>query len=178
MKWIRQKSPSTDSEQQRRVIVDNSTEIILDSKRSLKLPLGTEFDRPQTEEYGQIRFINTTPNWNAGDPITSGYYEAYTLSGWQKIRMFEPTPIKKQKFAADGIATQFGPLDNEDDLNPASFANNENSIMVYIENVYQIPGENYQITQVGQDYFVDFGGGSDPAPPDGKFVFVLHNFDK
>lgn len=175
MKIIRQKSAPTVNKTLERVIVDSSNEVILDSKTSLKLPLGLDTDRPQTAELGQIRFVNTTAAWTPGDPVTSGYYEAYTTNGWQEMRMYEPREIAIQSFTADGVATQFGPLDNNDSANPTSFVGRPQSILVFIENVYQIPTTNYTIIQQGQDYYINFGT---TPPPDQKPITILHNFDK
>lgn len=175
MKHIRQKSAATVDKTLQKIIVDSSNEVYLDSKTGLRIPLGLEAERPESGELGQIRFINTTPAWTPGDPITSGYYEAYTTNGWQEMRMYEPREIHVQNFTADGIATQFGPLDNNDDQNPTSFVGRPQSIMVYIENVYQLPTTNYTIIQQGQDYYVSFG--TNP-PPDQKPITILHNFDK
>lgn len=181
MKVIRQKSAPTISRTLQKVVVDSSDEVILDSNTSLKLPVGLDTNRPQTEENGQVRFVNTYPSWTPGDPVT-GHYEAYHNGQWKELRFYEPREIYVQRFAADGILTQFGPLDNNlggDSVNEFSYAGNPASILVFIENVYQIPSINYQIAQVGQDYFIDFGnGGQEPPPPSGKNITVLHNFDK
>lgn len=180
MKFIRQRSPATTNDTLKRVIVENEDEIILDSKSSLQLSVGTENDRPITAEEGQIRFLITTPGYNPGDPIT-GYYEAYNNGDWREFRFKEPSTIVRQNFLGDGLTTQFGPLDNQDTLNPFSFVSNPESIFVFVGNVYQIPVTNYNITQVGPDYFLDFGAATDPSnpPPNDQVpVTILHNFDK
>ena len=179
MKLIRQNSAPSVSKTLQRVIVDSSNEVILDSKTSLKIPVGVEAERPQIAEQGQIRFINTYPNWTPGDPI-EGYYEAYHAGVWKELRFAEPREIHVQTFTGNSVLTQFGPLYNNDPVHPTSFVGNPASILVFIDNVYQIPTRNYLITQVGQDYFLDFGVATndDPAPPATKPITVIHNFDK
>jgi len=150
-------------------------EIVLDTPKSVRVPRGDTTTRPLVPEEGMMRYlIQSLP----GDPI-DGKLEFYQGGSWKKIRMGTATAINQQTFTgADDIETLFGPLDNQDVENPLSFANNPRSIFVYIENVFQIPTTNYTLAQnpAGKvaGWYLDFG----TAPPTGKDITVLHNFDK
>ena len=175
MKFYRKQTTNIKNVEGRGVIVKANDEIVMDTRKSMKLPVGTAAERPLVPEEAQMRFLKTSTD---PDPL-AGKLEFYQDGEWKFVRLGEPVVIHQQTFSgADDVETQFGPLNNNDDENPTSFANSPQSLMVYIENVYQIPTTNYVIVQnpAGKDpgYYLDFG----TAPPTGKDITVIHNFDK
>lgn len=175
MKFYRKQVTNIKNVEGRGVVVKPNQEIVMDTRKSVKVPVGTTAERPLVPEEGMMRFLRTSAD---GDPI-AGKLEFYQDGDWKKIRMGEPVSIHQQTFTgANDVETQFGPLDNQDLENPTSFANNPQGIMVYIENVYQVPTTNYVIVQnppgKTAGYYLDFG----TAPPTGKNITVIHNFDK
>jgi hypothetical protein len=175
MKFYRKQSTNDKITEGRGVVVKTNEEIVFDTRKSVRMPIGTTAERPLVPEEGMMRFLKTSTD---PDPL-AGKLEFYQDGDWKKIRMGEPVSIHQQTFTgADDIETLFGPLDNQDLENPTSFANNPQGIMVYIENVYQVPTTNYIITQNPNGkpagYYLDFG----TAPPTGKDITVIHNFDK
>jgi hypothetical protein len=175
MKFYRKQTSNIKNIQGRGIILKANSEVVIDTPKSVKVPVGDVNDRPLVPEEGMMRYlVQSAP----GDPI-DGKLEFYQGGDWKKVRMGTATPIIQQTFqGADDIETIFGPLDNQDPENPLSFASNPTSIFVYIENVYQVPTTNYVLTQdppgKPAGWYLDFG----TPPPTGKDITVMHNFDK
>jgi hypothetical protein len=148
---------------------DIEGQVVLDSKNVMLIPKGTTADRPRNPKNGHMRFNTDT-----------GEFEVYQDSQWRRIGFKEPNRdpgIKAQLVGnGDAVETIFGPLNNEDPEHPVPV--NEAHILVFIENVYQLPITNYRLIQnpAGRDpgWYLNFGD----AVPLGKPVTVLHNFDK
>jgi len=146
---------------------DVNDQVIMDSTNSMLIPKGTTFERPSTPNNGHLRY-NTELN----------EFELYQDGSWRKMRFKEPRSIHQQTVGVgDDIETKFGPLFNNDTdfPEPASAA----SIIVLIENVFQISVTNYDLVQnplgaYPPGWYIDF---TDPVPAR-KPVTVLHNFDK
>jgi len=86
------------------VIYDINGQVILDSTNVAKLPVGTQSQRPQTFENGQVRY-----NSDANE------FEFYQNSAWRKVRFKEPREIHLQNLGqGDGSEDIFGPLDSND----------------------------------------------------------------
>lgn len=165
---------------------DYDDQVIADSERALLVPKGETDERPgeptinTAANNGQVRYNTTTEQ-----------LEAYQNNAWREIRYKEPNQdpgIVIQSFpGADDTETVFGELNSGDTNYPYPVASQ--NIMVYVENVYQLPGTNYNIRQTAE---VDVTGPSSPytevdtgwwieftSPvPTGKIVTVVHNFDK
>jgi hypothetical protein len=111
---------------------------------SLVLPNGADATRPGTPSTGMIRY-NTTSN-------EVEVYQGSTAS-WRTIRYKEPGLITLQNLGAgDNLTVYFGPL------NPAPVAVAQSGVtwdvvqmaknlIVIVENVIQIAGSNYLVTQ-------------------------------
>ena len=162
-------------------------ELIAESTGAFVMPKGDDSQRPQTEEVGQVRY-NTQRR----------YFEFLQDDGqgnivWTPIRLSEPTSITVQNAGGgNDIEIIFGPLDAYPGQNvgykqPTSI----NAVLVMVENVLQIPGENVFLvenpcnTQTNQiqavsDYGLDLGQPATgtgafkikranmPSPPDGE----------
>ena len=148
---------------------DVNNQIIMDSKNVVKLPKGSTAERPAHPTNGHIRY-NTSVN----------ELEVYQDDAWRKLRFKEPNQnpgIVQQTFTgADGVETVFGILNSGDADYPIPAT--EKNILVFVENVFQIPGTHYSLVQnppaKAAGWYIEFGS----AVPFGKDVTVLHNFDK
>lgn len=165
---------------------DYDNQVIIDSQRAMLVPKGPLSERPGEAgiitggENGQIRY-NTTYN----------QIEVYQDGAWREIRFKEPNRdpgiVWQDLGIGDGEETVFGELQSNDTNYPYPVA--KEHIIVLIENVIQIPQENYFIKQTAQ---VDITGPNTPytstgtgwwiefnsAVPIDKTVTVIHNLDK
>ncbi len=144
------------------------------SKSAMKVPVGSDADRPAYPALGQMRF-NTTNN----------SVEFYDNGVWKEIRLKEPTPITQQSLGTgDGTETVFGPLNANDSSYPVP--QTAQSALVIVENVLQLSVTNYTLEQsvsgsltgpgapYADGWFIKFTSAPDLAKP----ITVLHNFDK
>ena len=122
--------------------IDNSLSVQsdgrIDSKltASLQLPAGTTLQRPLILKNGEIRY-----NYSIG----SGVIEAYIDGSWQIIKTNTQQHITQQTFTnSNYVNTIFGPLAYNIDINSPQ------NLMVYVENVYQIPTTNYVLSNSTQ----------------------------
>lgn len=144
------------------VIYDINDQVIVDSDNSVLLAKGTTNERPEFPENGHMRY-----NTDLDD------FEFYSNGSWRTVRYeeaFRGGIIQQQPGNGDAVETLFGPLD------PVPEA--AQNILVFVENVFQISGTNYTLTEnpSGKDpgWYIEFS-----SPPDaGKPITVLHNFDK
>ena len=141
---------------------DVNDQVVIDSNNVVLLAKGTTAERPNNPENGHIRY-----NTDLND------FEAYSNGAWRVLRYEEPFPqgiVQQNLGNGDATETLFGLL------NPVPVA--AQNVLVFVENVFQISGTNYNLTQnpLGKPagYYIEF-----TSPPDaGKPVTVLHNFDK
>jgi hypothetical protein len=166
VKYYKRLTLNNKNPQNNRFVVESDDQVISDTSVSLQIPKGTTSDRPTTFVDGQIRY-NTTIN----------EYEAYNSSGdglgWEIIRTVRPANIVVQNLGSgDYATTTFGPLLYSTGTNYTNYQNPQN-VMVYVENVYQIPNTNYTLVQgTGTNVLVEFTS----APPT-KPITVLLGFD-
>jgi len=109
---------------------------------SLVLPNGTTAQQPASPSTGMMRYNTTTSE-----------VEVYQSSAWRSLRYKEPGLITQQSLGAgDGLTVYFGPL------NPApattaqsgmtwSTAQMATNMLVIVDNVLQLSGTNYSVTQ-------------------------------
>lgn len=168
-------------------------QIIMDSVVSLRLPTGTgdpayapgttENQRPNLP-YAQNGLLRYNLSLNAMEVLQQGiWYQIKTKTPVSIVRqIFIPTPAEPLTGVTyvNGEEIHFGPLKGQNDLPPFG----PNNILVYIENVPQMPITNYNTVDstdfVGltgkvypQGLYLEF---SSPVPL-GKTVTVLHGFD-
>lgn len=168
--------------------VDIGGEVVVNRPYSMLVPKGTTTQRsPDTTApayvTGMIRFNTTT-----------GEFEGYQGSEWRSFRFKESTGITKQDVGiGDGSTVYFGPLSPD----PLAYSYQSGviwdatqaakNIIVLVENVFQIPIDNYTLVQnpPGNDTknpgnpwtagtYLLFG----TAVPANKPVYVLYGFDK
>lgn len=116
---------------------DINNEVVLDSTIAVLVPRGDESERPISADNGHVRY-NTE----------SKELEAYVDSSWRKVRYKEPNQlgITQQNLGnGDAVKNIFGPLNSNDPDYPVPAA--AQNILVFIENVFQIAGTNYFLSQ-------------------------------
>ena len=156
---------------------DVNDQVILDSTNVVLVPKGTTAQRPDSPVSGHMRY-NTTLN----------ELEIYSESEWRSVRYKEPNNdpgiVQQALGLGDDVETLFGPLDSQDPNTNYTAPAAAQNVLVFVENVFQISGTNYTLTQnpVGKTagWYIEFtsappsaGVGGDPVP-----ITVLHNFDK
>jgi hypothetical protein len=106
--------------------------LVTDSTNSFELPRGPKLDRPPQIVNGQIRYSTTLNE-----------IEARVNDVWEKIRTVRPATLAVQNLGVgNNQVDTFGPLNTE--YSP-SYAAGDANAMVYVDNVYQIPGVNYTL---------------------------------
>jgi hypothetical protein len=106
--------------------------LVTDSTNSYELPRGEKADRPTQIVNGQIRYSTTLNE-----------IEARINDVWEKIRTVRPATLAVQNLGVgNNQVSTFGPLNAE--YRPSYVAGDAN-VMVYVDNVYQIPGVNYTL---------------------------------
>lgn len=165
---------------------DYDNQIMLDSDRAIRMPVGTDDRRP-----GSPSVPTSASNGHVRYNSEKNQLEAFQNGAWRNIRFKEPNKdpgIRIQNFGiGDEIETVFGELNSGDTNFPTPDA--AENILVFIENVYQIPYTNYFIRQTAEvnstgpnapynstdtGWWIEFTS----AVPFGKQITVLHNFDK
>lgn len=117
---------------------DINDQVVVDSTNVMLVPKGTEAQRPDNPTNGHMRY-NTDAN----------EFEFYQDGAWRKGRYKEPRTIVQQNLGSgDAVETLFGPLDNGDtDYPDPQNSGGSTDILVFVENVFQIFGTNYTLTQ-------------------------------
>jgi hypothetical protein len=114
--------------------VEQDGRAIIDTTQSLRLPAGTSEDRPLDASLGQIR-----------ENTTLQEIEALVKTTWERIRTVRPATITVQNLGSGNYYSNiFGPLN--EDYQPSYDQGGAENVMVYVDNVFQIPGTNYDLT--------------------------------
>jgi hypothetical protein len=139
MRYLRQQILNRRSPSDFRVKVDMTNSIVMDTTNNMLLPKGNgSADRPVAPVNGMMRY-NTTTN----------QVEAYQSSSWRSFRFKESTGITQQTLGpGDDAERHFGPLNPA----PPSLVESGSSygpqnILVFVENVPQIPNTNFVLIQ-------------------------------
>lgn len=117
---------------------DVNDQVIVDSANTMLIPKGTTAERPSSPTNGHMRY-NTSFN----------EFEIYQDSAWRNVRFKEPNQdpgiVVQTLGFGDAVETIFGPLDSGDISYPVPAA--AQNILVFVENVYQLPTTNYTLVQ-------------------------------
>ena len=139
MRYLRQQILNRRSPSDFRVKVDMTNSIVMDTTNNMLLPKGNgSTDRPVAPVNGMIRY-NTTTN----------QVEAYQATAWRSVRFKESSGITQQTLGPGNDAERhFGPLNPA----PPSLVESGSSygaqnILVFVENVPQIPNSNFVLIQ-------------------------------
>ena len=131
MKFFKRENLSVTNPMDNALAVEVDGRIVTNTSASLQLPVGNNAQRPTVLRNGEIRYNTETG---------TGEIEAFINGSWQRIKTNRQQNIIQQTFANGNYAnTIFGPLTW--DIDPAKPQN----LMVYVDNVYQIPTTNYRL---------------------------------
>lgn len=134
MKFYRRHSISESSPQDNSWAVEADGRIVTNSTNSMETPRGDASQRPSEPVNGSIRY-NTELGLTEG-----GELEVYVDGKWEIIKTNRQQVITKQIFEnGDYADTIFGPLSYNVDVTKPE------NVFVYVENVWQIPGLNYEL---------------------------------
>lgn len=144
-------------------------EILLDSENVVLVPKGKTEDRPQFPTNGHLRYNTDLDE-----------FELFQDGAWRQMRFKEPNRdpgiVAQTLGNGDAVETVFGPLDSQDPDFPVPVA--AAHVLVFIENVYQLPNTNYSLVQnppgKAEGWYIEFASAVDLGKP----VTVIHNFDK
>jgi hypothetical protein len=174
MRYIRRQSTNARGLVGKGVNYTVDDEVRLDSAKAVLVPKGSTAERPTYPTNVHLRY-NTDTN----------AFEQYEADSWRGTRYAEPVRvgIKVQTLGLGDASEQFfGVLDSGDINFPIPVA--PQNVLVFVENVFQLPsnehgvGGNYDVIQnpAGKPagWYIYFS----EAPPVGKPVTVIHNFDK
>jgi hypothetical protein len=137
MKFYKRQAIDTHNPQNDVFAVEADGRLISDSTQSFKLPGGTVAERPTNTTLGQVRH-----NTQLFD------LETRVRTAWERIRTVRPARITVQNLGSGNyFSNTFGPLNSSysPSYSPSSNGGAAN-IQVYVDNVYQIPFTNYDLT--------------------------------
>ncbi len=134
MKFLKQKTISRYSPSDNTLFTNHYGRAVMDLTGGLRLPKGTTAERP---DLSGVRTPNGADGYIRYNTETNSI-EGYVAGVWEIVTAPGTTGITKQTLGpGNEVDTIFGPLS----LIPAS----ENSILVFVENVFQISDTNFNI---------------------------------
>lgn len=142
--------------------VEADGRIVTDTNKSLQIPSGRTEDRPAEGVNGMIRY-----NQNIGP---GGEFEAYINGEWTLLRNGRQNTITQDTFNnGDYQDTIFGPLSYDIDISRPQ------NVMVYVDNVYQIPNTNYTLARSTNAQPITTSTNVAQAAPFGSTKIFLEN---
>lgn len=155
MRFIKRLALNKKDPASNRFAVELDGRIVTTSKTSLQIPVGATVNRPATPQDGQVRFNTSKYDTELFN------LESYNDNGnnwdtpWETVKTNRQGTITPQDLGVgNGVNSLFGPLSYNVSTDKPQ------NIMVFIENVYQIPATNYTLvngagtttsTQAGND---------------------------
>lgn len=114
--------------------VEADGRIVTKTTVGMEMPSGEQTDRYATPKNGTIRYNQTVG--------LGGELEAYINGQWEIIKTNRQATVTRQTFDnGDYADTIFGPLAYNVDISKPE------NVMVYVDNVYQLPGVNYTLQE-------------------------------
>lgn len=156
-----------------RLAIDITNGIVMDTTNNLLLPKGLTGERPVTSLLGMIRYNTSNNEVEVFQGTSQG------TGVWRALRYKESTQIVVQTLGpGDDVETTFGQLDPTPPsiLETGALWSGAN-LIVLVENVMQVHNTNYQavLNPPGRSgWYILF----DTPVPLGKYITVLHNFDR
>jgi len=145
MKFLKGQNLSKYSPADNALAINPYGRAVMDINGGLLIPKGTTAQRPYITadvRHGAAGEVDTSK-------IANGYmrfntdteeFEGYINGRWETIRAPGASAVSIETFGdSDGTETIFGPLANV----PA----HQNNLLVFVENVFQIAGENFEMVQ-------------------------------
>lgn len=134
MKFYKRQSLNYHNPQDNTFAVESDGRVIAETSASIRIPAGSINDRPDDDSVGQLRYNTSYKD-----------FEGLVETIWERIRTVRPANITVQNLGnGNYFSTDFGPLNA--DYQP-SYDKGPENIMVYVDNVYQIPTTNYVLTE-------------------------------
>ena len=131
MRYIKRLSLNSSDPFDTSFAVQQNGRIITKTDKGIQIPNGTTGQRSDIPVNGEFRY-NTS--------INNGTFEAYINGAWTIVKTNTQSTITQNTFTASNYSnTIFGPLSYTADISKPQ------NVMVYIENVYQIPTTNYTL---------------------------------
>lgn len=164
MRFLKQKALSRFSQTDQTLFTNHYGRAVMDVAGGLRLPKGTEAQRPNVSGVRTLGGPNGFIRYNTDtDSI-----EAYIAGSWEVVRAPGAASIYKQTLGpGDGIETTFGPLYEIPDA--------EDNIIVLVENVWQISNDNFNVdfNYLGSgNAYIQF---TSPVPVD-KNITIYYGF--
>jgi hypothetical protein len=134
MKFYKRLNLDSHNAQSNAFAVEQDGRAIVGTTQSIRMPKGTTEQRPLDAETGQVR-----------QNVSIQDLEALVRTTWERIRTVRPATITVQNLGSGNyFSNVFGPLNKDyqrsyDEGGPAN-------VQVYVDNVFQIPGTNYDLT--------------------------------
>lgn len=164
MKFLKQKNISRWSVSDNTFFTNEYGRGVMDLAGGLRLPKGTTAQRPNVVN---VRTPNG-PNGFIRYNTDSNSIEAYIAGAWQVVTAPATSAITKQTLGpGDYTTTIFGPL--------TQAPTQDEAILVFVENVFQISVTNYNIlyNYLGSgNAYIEF---TSPIPFD-KYITILYGF--
>ena len=185
MRYLRTQVLNRRAPYDQRLQIDLSNSVIMSTPAALQLPAGDTSQQPiVSQRYGS----NTTGDLSGMIRYNTQTeeFEGYQAGTWRAFRFKESGKITLANYGAgDYVEDTFGPLSPQPPSTVSVDGGVSNTwggqnIIVIVENVIQILGINYNITQAptngksGTGYWITF---TSPVPL-GKIVYALHGFDQ
>lgn len=140
MKFVKRLALNRKDPMSNRFAVEADDRIVTNSKVSLQLPSGATVNRP-TGQGGMVRFNTTTKE---GEIYNVDQYSSNSNawdSPWESVKTNRQANITLQDLGrGNANNTLFGPLSYNVALDRPQ------NIMVYVDNVWQAPNRNYELT--------------------------------
>lgn len=146
MKFLKTKNISKFSISDQTLIVypkvqGGGNRVVINATGGLLLPKGSEAQKPKLTGVRQPTDANGTIRYNTD----TASIEAYVGNAWKVVAAPAATTIVKSQFGpGDGVDVFFGPLNPTYEYSYSASADN---VIVLVENVFQISGNNYSVVQ-------------------------------
>jgi hypothetical protein len=129
MKFVKRLNLNQRFPESSRLSVEANGKIVTNTKASLQIPAGGTTDRVETYQNGQIRYNTDYQE-----------FEGYINGQWEFLRTRRQANIQFQTVATGNyVNTIYGPLSYRQN------ASKPENVLVFVENVYQIPTVNYNL---------------------------------
>jgi hypothetical protein len=146
MRYLRQQNINKRAPYDQRLYVDMTDSIVMTTTNNLLVPKGTTAQRPVSPLDGMLRY-----NTSLG---VGGELEIYQSGTWRSLRFKEPTEITQQELGIGNfVELLFGPINRpfattvDSTLTSWDITQKAKQILVFVENVFQISGTNYELIQ-------------------------------
>lgn len=142
MRYIKKLALYTKSPMNDRLSVLDDDRIVTTSKTTMQLPIGLKTDRPATAllTTGTVRYNNTLKEFEVYNP--EPYNTGASNTKWEILRTIRQATITRQTLGYGTYEdTIFGPLAYNVDVNKPQ------NVLVFVENVYQLPVTDYTLVQ-------------------------------